>query len=554
MTRIPTQEYFMRARPLAYLVWIVPPLITGLWSILLGQDANWDLRNYHYYNAYAWLTERGDFHVAPGQVATYYNPLLHIPLYYAIQSLSPITVGYLLGVIQGLNFPMLYFTARRVIKLPTPQLTTAVALVIALLGMTGAGFRSEVGTSFGDNLVSILILASLLLIVTIITTTRVLTGLRIHSIVILAGILAGCAVGLKQPSAIYAVGLCGALLLRDRQFIDNVLAAFIFGCGVLLGMAITNGFWMWELWQRYDSPLFPYFNHFFQSPWATLGDYRDLRFIPKNILDALLFPFYFVFASSRMTEIWFIDFRVPLLYVGMIVLVVVWFWRQARGGISPVQDQKAAASRYVLATIALSYLVWLNMFAIHRYLVGVELLVPLGLWLVIERLWTHWRKMVASFMIIGMLLIITTRTSLWGRVAFEEDYFGVTLPVIDQPAHSLVLATGYDPMAYLIPFFPPELRFLRIHSWFTGPSDQPNGFDRMMQSIVQNHRGNVYGLFRSYERDVAEPAFAAYGYSLNDANCQAMKPHIADEDGKPTPEPFLFCLMSPLSTSGSTKP
>src|SRR6266496_5762569 len=28
--------------------------VAGAGSLLLGQDANWDLQNYHYYNAWAW--------------------------------------------------------------------------------------------------------------------------------------------------------------------------------------------------------------------------------------------------------------------------------------------------------------------------------------------------------------------------------------------------------------------------------------------------------------------------------------------------------------------
>ena len=532
------------------LIWFVPPLLTGLWAVLLGQDANWDLRNYHYYNAYAFLTGRGDFDVAPGQVASYYNPLLHIPLYYAINSLPPIVVGFLVGAIQGLNFPLLYLVARRVIHLPTPTWTSVSALAIAALGMTGAGFRSEVGASFGDNFVSILVLASMLIVVTVTVRPTASLGRALA----FAGVLVGCAVGLKQPSAIYAVGLCGALLLRDRAFKDNVIAAFVFGCGVLLGMAVTNGFWMWELWQRYGSPLFPYFNQFFQSPWATLGDYRDVRFLPNNLVDALLFPFYFVLAPSRMTEIWFLDFRVPLLYVGLIGLGLTWLWRRAHGVIVTSDERTASAARYILAAIAISFLAWLKMFAIHRYLIGVELLAPLGLWLVFERLWRNWRGVVFSFLMLAMVLLATTRTSLWGRVAFEDDYFGVTIPTVPQPAQSLVLMAGFDPMAYLIPFFPPELRFLRIHSWFTGPSDHPNGFDRLMQSVVKNHDGPVYGLFRSYERGAAEPAFAAYGYAIDDVRCQEMRPHIADENGKPTPEPFLFCLMTPLPAPTSTPP
>ena len=33
-------------------------LLCGLASLALGQDRSWDLRNYHLYNAYAWLHDR----------------------------------------------------------------------------------------------------------------------------------------------------------------------------------------------------------------------------------------------------------------------------------------------------------------------------------------------------------------------------------------------------------------------------------------------------------------------------------------------------------------
>jgi hypothetical protein len=51
------------------------PLLFGLGALLLGQDASWDLRDYHYYNPYAFLNNRMSFDVAPAQLQTYYNPI-----------------------------------------------------------------------------------------------------------------------------------------------------------------------------------------------------------------------------------------------------------------------------------------------------------------------------------------------------------------------------------------------------------------------------------------------------------------------------------------------
>ena len=44
---------------------IAAPLIFGLASLTFGRNTNWDLRNYHWYNPYAWLTDRYQIDIAP---------------------------------------------------------------------------------------------------------------------------------------------------------------------------------------------------------------------------------------------------------------------------------------------------------------------------------------------------------------------------------------------------------------------------------------------------------------------------------------------------------
>jgi hypothetical protein len=67
----------------------------------LGADANWDLRNYHFYVPFAFLHGRMDLDVAVAHVATYYNPMLHLPFYWAVVHLPPRAVGFLAGAATG---------------------------------------------------------------------------------------------------------------------------------------------------------------------------------------------------------------------------------------------------------------------------------------------------------------------------------------------------------------------------------------------------------------------------------------------------------------------
>ena len=74
--------------------------------------------------------------------------------------------------------------------------------------------------------------------------------------------------------------------------------------------------------------------------------------------------------------------------------------------------------------------------------------------------------------------------------------------------------TGADPTSYLVPLFPKAVRFVRIQGYFTGPSSHPNGYDRLMETIISSHAGPLFVLFRSYEKPGAVSALGAYGLDM----------------------------------------
>jgi len=117
----------------------------GVWSISIGQDANWDLFNYHFYNPYALINDRIGFDYAPAQVQTYLNPLPDIPYYLAAQVLSPIQVSFCLGMIHSLNAILVYAIARLFFRKERFSLIRSrVFAGLCVLGaLSGAGFDAE---------------------------------------------------------------------------------------------------------------------------------------------------------------------------------------------------------------------------------------------------------------------------------------------------------------------------------------------------------------------------------------------------------------------------
>jgi len=112
----------------------------GCISVALGQDANWDLKNYHIYNAYALLHSRLGYDIAPAQLQSYYNPFLDVPYFLmAVQfQWAPRIVAFLQGTYFGLAAYFLFRIALIVIRQLTGNGKHSIALAL-VLGLSGAG-------------------------------------------------------------------------------------------------------------------------------------------------------------------------------------------------------------------------------------------------------------------------------------------------------------------------------------------------------------------------------------------------------------------------------
>lgn len=485
----------MLARKALFLVALAIAPLFGLLALTFGQDVNWDLRNYHYYNPYAFLTGRFGWDIAPAQLPTFYNPVLYVPYYWLVNALPPKGVGFALGSVQGLNVGLLAGIAWQALRIERPWSRAAAAGGIAIAGMLGAGNLAELGTSFFDNVLSLLFLAALALLVAAEPVLARGPLRRALAASALAGLLVGLAVGLKQTMLIYAIGVGLAALCAGARPRRAVAIAAACGAGMIIGIALGGGYWMWVLWDGYGSPLFPHFNSLFRAPMAPLTDRRDPAYLPASIGEALVYPLLFALDSKRVAEIEFRDFRILAAFVA--VLLMALFVLLRRKAMPRFTD--AGRSRLVLIAAAGTYLVWLPMFAIYRYLIGIELLAPLIVVAAIDRLPVPARGTFAAGLL--ALLVATTQPGSWGRAPWPgtADYFAVPVPMIPDPAHSIVIMAGWQPAAYVIPKYPAALRFIRIQSNFTSPDDVGNRHNALMQDIVAAHRGPLYVLFTDHE-------------------------------------------------------
>jgi hypothetical protein len=530
-----------RARLWAVVLLCLAPVAFGFLALALGQDANWDLRNYHYYNAYAFLNNRTAQDLLPSQTPYFYNPLMDVPFFILATHASARVTGFFLGLVQGLNFILLFWIAHATLTLQKQKYKVFVCAALATLGMLGGGGIAQIGTTFGDNMTSLGALLSAALVIGY--WDRLSAGAlpKAFILALIFGIPAGFMMGLKLPAVIYAVGLCGGLLFVGKDWRRGFVLSFAFGLGVLVGCFLTYGYWAVFLQTHFGSPLFPYFNDFFQSPLAPLTSARDTQFAPHSLSDYFVMPFLFAESSFRVGEIDLRDWRIPILYVLLpLALGLRLIWR--RGKVAEAVASPEAA-RYLLASFALAYVVWLAMFSIYRYAVTLEMIAPLLIVLAAGMLPFKMKTRGIIAVLLLIIVAVSIKPGNWTRRDVWLDRFvEAQIPDLGDTSNLMILMAGTEPYSHVIPEFPPEISFVRVQSNFSSP-EQDKGIDRLLHERVEVHRkkgGRFMALVPSWQVSGAKDALAFFGLKVAFKECLSVTDKLFNDS------PLSLCPVTPL--------
>jgi hypothetical protein len=528
MSSDPARPRFLVPREVLFLA--VSILAWAIFVLWLGKDQSWDFRNYHWYIPYAYLNHRMGFDIAVAHQGTFYNPTLDIPFYLlATHTHAWIALGTL-GAVQGSNVVPLYLLARSTLAIePRKQIAGA----IALLGMTGGLMLGLAGTTYYDNVMSVFVLSGLAALV--LNRETFATGPLLHGAVIaaLAGIATGMAVGLKLPEAIFALGFGAALILMpgDLQHrASRTAAGFV---GGVIGLLIISLHWWIVMDHVTGNPLFPYFNDYFHSPLALTASYRDVRFVPHSWEHILFFPLLFTIDWRVADDLGFQDMRVGAAYVlALATIPVVLLGKRNR---EPLVAPDAAGTLFAFA--GATYVIWIAVFAIYRYILLLEMLAPLlivcavGLWPVSRQ---------TQAIVLGLIALATvayTRPEWLPKAPVEDPYVSVDVPPIPHPDKTLVVMAGEAPMGYLVPSLPHQIPVLRIDGWMIQPQDGSKLTAATKRRVAAWH-GDIYLIANEYEIGRAVEALKDYGLSMRYLECADIEANLGG--------PYKFCPVERL--------
>ncbi|MBO6282161.1 MAG: hypothetical protein J6N49_06510 [Alphaproteobacteria bacterium] len=342
--------------------------IMALTMCLAGQkkvDNMWDFQNYHYYNAFALFNDTSNF-LVPGGINTFFNPILDIPLYLYIQFFNnyPTLIYALQGIWGGLLFCAIFkitllFFNRYSVK------AISYALLTICISLCGRITFTQIGSSTNEVAVAAMDLWGIYFILKMIKYQRLQTWYKW----ILCGVFLGIALGLKQNSITVCIAV-GLTLICMYPYIKGTFKHIaLFALGGVCGYILINGWFMYQYWQQYGNPLFPFLNGIFKSPYLDQINYNDKTCLPE--LSFKTFKYYLWKSTQpkgNCENFFRDDFRTNIYNTFALVTLV---WALLKSRIRHIYKQYPLHVA-VFLLYNFTYFIWFFAFSVLRYMVFIE--------------------------------------------------------------------------------------------------------------------------------------------------------------------------------------
>lgn len=475
---------------------------SALW---LGQDASWDLRNYHFYNPYAWLQNRAGVDVAPAQLQSFLHPFADLPHYLMVKAGFP---SWLIGCALALPVAIsLYFLARLSQAANEHAKSICGVLAILLIAGTGASGFPVIGSTMSEWHVTALFMAALWI-------TFKENRPPSFSTCLLAGLLGGFAVGLKLTGSVFAVALGAMYLTLPGLFTQKLQQTIYLAIGGLVGFAIAFAPWGLTLWSRYHNPLFPFFNQWFQSPWAEFSSYAGTQHAVKSLWDLITLPWQLMNSTAPLVaEFRLQDWRLGLGFPALALLAF-----------SPFMaiEERQRYWRPLFVFCIVSYVIWAQLYGIYRYVGVLEVLMALA---IIKASLSVFKKQQMLVVVLTTVLVLTpTIWPYWGRLPHGSPAVLANMPKL--PNKAMVVFATLEPVAYLVPNLPPEVPVVSLVNNFMQPHIETMQLQKLANQKIMEHDGSLWLLTQKgfeqekyYNGKPIASLLKEFGLSVRTENC-----------------------------------
>jgi len=502
---------------------------SGLVSLFLGQDANYDLKNYHFYNPWAFLDGRFHADLSPAGIQTYTSPLMDVPYYLLVKYLGthPRLVAFVMGLPYGilvyLSFLIVWHMTR--VYNFTRLFRVLATTTLVIFSATAAGTFCVIGTTFNDIPTACLVLASIYLLMT--------NKADSIKIVLLAGSLAGLGAALKLTVCIFAPAIMVALFGLFSNWKICLRQSVFFAGGWWLAFLIAYGWFGYQYYVITGSPVFPMFESIFPSKWLAGNDLNlyGLR-LPQSLTMAIFYPFYWAkmnvnivaeppFADPKFAIVFCLTFLAAILSCYRILYSAV--FKSNRHNLRSDDnsgENKIFPGRFLFIFFIMGYILWEYMFCALRYAVVLEALLGVICLMSVYSIFSNLQRILLSetqrpdplnsqgsatatkisqmplmlhstvlfvFILIGTLL--TTHQPDFGRVPYAREVFEVTAPQLPDNTQVIILGNQGAYMAPLLAKGTKGVSFIGLTNILMDPKSRNYPYWEVIKNKISQHAG-----------------------------------------------------------------
>ncbi len=411
-----------------------------LFATMRGQDWNFDLLNYHYYLGYQLVNWRYAIDITPAShMAAFANPLPSVIVYFLLTYLPPALSTAALTLLHCLVLiPLLgiFHLLKAELK---PDVTKFGYILGFVLTLVGPMWLTELGSTFSEILILPVCITSVYLTLGLVARDQRSQSIQhfwLGFCIVLPVFLKMTFVMLSAP-----IGLIALSLVMRNALEKDYRPIILLLLGGLLAIAICGG-WNLYLALRWGNPIFPFFNGIFQSPYFDDYNWRDNRWGFNTGLDVIGYIFGSVQPTTTTLELPFADARYAIVFLLLLPLGLV-----AKFG--------TYKTSFVLLFIVISsFSIWTILFGYQRYLLPVEILLGITIWVLVEIIV---RVSGFRYAILGGALLLTVyalKVPDFGHGEGGENqagYFSNNMPAEVKDADAIYIMAG-NQVSFLAPF------------------------------------------------------------------------------------------------------
>lgn len=253
----------------AWLVFLLGTLAFVSIPLSLGRiGVSWDMINHHVY--LGWTAFQPRFHLdylAAGYQG-YQFPYLYWPVYKAAMlGLDGAAAGTVLALLHACAIPAVWLIARQCIA-GTDLFAAGMRTLAVALAFLSAATLSLFDSTSNDLLAATPLLYAYAVALRPLSADRPGDPLRSA---LLSGALAGVAVAFKLSNGFLVLALPLLWLCAPGPFAARAGRSVVAGICLLACFLLVYGYWGWQLWTHFGSPVYPLYDHWFEPVRAALG-------------------------------------------------------------------------------------------------------------------------------------------------------------------------------------------------------------------------------------------------------------------------------------------